>query len=752
MLNWLKKVTGKHEKRKPEAAEQVRQWMKDGFAHFQAGNRAAARELFERILRDQPDHADALYLKGVIESGEGRNSNAAELLSRAIASDGSVASYHFTLANVLRSLGKEEEALSSFLQAVALDPEDAQSRNDLGCALHRSGKSEEALEHLRYAVSLAPNLAQTHYNLGVVLQSMGRNDEAARSYSDAWSLDPGDAQAGNNLGVMLHAQGKLSDAIACFRRTLDLQPEYAQAWCNLGVALQAYRLVDEAESCLRRAISLNPQDFSAHSNLALALREQGRLDASVASSERALAIRDSIGERVRLATLLPVVARSADEISVWRKHFDAGISKLLARGGALDDPLREVGACNFNLAYQPECNRELQEKAARLYSALCPALLFTAPHCLHRRQPADGRIKVGFISKFMHNHSIGRTTRGLLANVARDRFHVTALFVPPWVDDFISGFIRDSADDYLVLPDTLKAARDKIAGLELDILFYQDVGMDAYTYFLAFSRLAPVQCVSFGHPDTTGIPNMDYWVSSENFESEGSSAHYSEQLFLLRNIGTLAYYYRPTLVQPEKNRRNFGLPQDMHIYLCPQTLFKVHPDFDVILADILRADTLGEIVLIEARTPAWGDILRERFKKTIPDVSNRIRFLPGMNQEDFLALIAVCDVMLDTIYFNGMNTSLEAFAVGTPVVTMPTLLQRGRHTYGMYKHMGMGECTAWTPEQYVSIALRLGTDINFRGEVKAKILLRNAALYEDMEVVREFERFFVEVHNHSEIL
>jgi len=749
MLNWLKKVTGGQEKRKPWVAAQVRQWMMDGFVHFQAGNREAARELFEKILHEQPDHADALYLTGVIASGEGRNGEAAALIFRAIASDGRVASYHFTLANVLRALGKEEEALSSFMQAVALDPEDAESRNDLGCALHRSGKPEEALEHLRYALRLAPTNAKTHYNMGVALQSLGRDDEAARSYSDALSLDPGDAQAGNNLGVILHAQGKLGDAITCFRRTLDRWPEYAQAWSNLGVALQAHHQVDEAESCLRHAISLSPQDFSVHSNLALALREQGRLDAAKASSERALAIRDSVSERVRLATLLPVVARSADEISAWRRHFDASVSELLTRGGELDDPLREVGACNFNLAYQPECDRELQEKAARLYSALCPALLFTAPHCLRRHRPVDGRIKVGFISKFMHNHSIGRTTRGLLANVARDRFHVTALFVPPWVDDFISGFIRDSADDYLVLPDTLKAARDKIAKLELDILFYQDIGMDAYTYFLAFSRLAPVQCVSFGHPDTTGIPNMDYWVSSENFEPDGAPAHYSEQLFLLRNIGTLAYYYRPALVQPGKTQRNFGLPQDLHLYLCPQSLFKVHPDFDSILAGILRGDALGEVVLIEARTPAWGEILRERFKKSIPDVSSRIRFLPGMSQENFLALIAVCDVMLDTIYFNGMNTSLEAFAVGTPVVTMPTSLQRGRHTYGMYKRMNMDECIAWTQEQYVNISLSLGTDRNFRDEVKAKILSRSTVLYEDMEVVREFERFFAESHDRA---
>lgn len=758
MLNWLKKVVRRQKTKKPHqsqelqklsAPDQVRQWMKDGFSHFQAGNLEAALELFDKILCEQNEHADALYLSGAIVSRQGRHHDAVVLISRAIASDGSVASFHLTLGNVLTMLQREGEALASYRQAVALDPDDPESRNTLGCALHNSGQSSEALEHILYALRLAPVNAELHYNCGVFLKSLGRADEAARRYREALSLNPKHATAGNNLGGILHAQGRLEEAVACFRRILEFRPEDAQVWSNLGVSLQALRQVDEAELCLLHAISLNQQDFHAHSNLALILREKGRLEASMASSERALAIRDNLGERIRLATLLPVVAQSADEISAWRRHFDAGVSELLVLGGVLDDPLREVGVCNFNLAYQPECNKGLQEKAARLYSAVFPTLLYTAPHCHRPSQSSGGRIKVGFISKFMYDHSIGKTTRGLLANVARDRFHVSALFVPPFVEDSMSNSIRASADDFVMLPNALEAAREKIAALKLDILFYQDIGMDAYTYFLAFSRLAPVQCVSFGHPDTTGIPNMDYWVSSENFEPEGVAAHYSEKLFLLRNIGSLAYYYRPTLRQPGKVRSDFGLPDDSHLYLCPQSLFKLHPDFDAILAGILRGDPQGDVLLIEARTSAWGELLRQRFQKTIPDVAGRIRFLSGMSQEDFLTLIALCDVMLDTPYFNGMNTSLEAFAVGTPVVTMPTSLQRGRHTFGMYKHMGINNCIARTPEEYVNVSLKLGNDSDFRNTVKAKILSRSSVLYEDMEVVREFERFFIEAHGRA---
>ena len=51
-----------------------------------------------------------------------------------------------------------------------------------------------------------------------------------------------------------------------------------------------------------------------------------------------------------------------------------------------------------------------------------------------------------------------------------------------------------------------------IAGLKLHVLLYADICMEPFTYFLAYSRLAPVQAVTHGHPSTTGLPELDYFV------------------------------------------------------------------------------------------------------------------------------------------------------------------------------------------------------------------------------------------------
>jgi predicted O-linked N-acetylglucosamine transferase (SPINDLY family) len=250
--------------------------------------------------------------------------------------------------------------------------------------------------------------------------------------------------------------------------------------------------------------------------------------------------------------------------------------------------------------------------------------------------------------------------------------------------------------------------------------------------------------MSSGHPDTSGIPTMDFFLSGDLFETPGSEAHYSERLFLLRDVGNFAYYYRPERAEPRKTRSDFGLSADHHVYLCPQNLFKLHPDMDELIAEILRRDARGRLVMIEGRIERWSELLRRRWSVTIPDVADRIVFVPRLDSQDFVELIAASDVMLDTRHFNGYNTSLEAFAVGTPVVTWPGEFQRGRHTYGMYRKMGLTEFVSDDAREYVDLAVRLGTDAAYRAAFSKEILARGAVLFEDNGVVREFERFFEE--------
>jgi len=131
-----------------------------------------------------------------------------------------------------------------------------------------------------------------------------------------------------------------------------------------------------------------------------------------------------------------------------------------------------------------------------------------------------------------------------------------------------------------------------------------------------------------------------------------------------------------------------------------------------------------------------------RFQSTIPDVCDRIQFLPRQSPLDFINLIAISDVMLDTIYFCGQNTTHEGLAAGTPVVTLPGELQRSRHTMCFLKKIGLESCIAKNSADYINIAVGLATNPEL--QQKARLMIKEHAhrIWNEQEVILEHERFF----------
>jgi predicted O-linked N-acetylglucosamine transferase (SPINDLY family) len=263
------------------------------------------------------------------------------------------------------------------------------------------------------------------------------------------------------------------------------------------------------------------------------------------------------------------------------------------------------------------------------------------------------------------------------------------------------------------------------------------------TYYLAHARLAPVQLVSFGHPDTTGIDTLDYFVSSSLIEPDNADNQYSERLI---RFNRLPCYYQPLIVPGQiPSRISMGLPEQTNLYGCPQSLFKFHPDFDAILLQIVENDPKGQIILIEGTHSGWTDLLKARWVKSCPALKDRAIFLPRMSLERFMALLAHIDVLLDPIHFGSGNTMYESMAYGTPTVTWPGHFMRGRLVAGAYGQMGIQDApVASQLSDYASIAVELGKNPDRRMSLKEQILNSvGGSLYADDQAVREFEEFFI---------
>jgi predicted O-linked N-acetylglucosamine transferase (SPINDLY family) len=174
-------------------------------------------------------------------------------------------------------------------------------------------------------------------------------------------------------------------------------------------------------------------------------------------------------------------------------------------------------------------------------------------------------------------------------------------------------------------------------------------------------------------------------------------------------------------------------------------LFKLHPDFDKVLCEILRRDPDGRIVLISAPHRHWVELLNRRFAASLNGHSDRVIYVPRMSQLDFRAMLAVCDVMLDPIHVGGGMTSLDAFVAGIPIATLPGQFMRGRFTAAWCRLLEINECVVCDAESYVNLALRLANDNVFAREIRRRIVRNCDRLFDDSLTLREFEDFFAKV-------
>jgi predicted O-linked N-acetylglucosamine transferase (SPINDLY family) len=343
---------------------------------------------------------------------------------------------------------------------------------------------------------------------------------------------------------------------------------------------------------------------------------------------------------------------------------------------------------------------------------------------------------VGFLSSFFRLHSIGKLFGRLISGLDRTEFHVT-LFSVGQHDDDLGRELAQSADRYIVLTPQLASARRAIVQNSVDVLVFTDIGMDSTTYSLAFSRLAPVQCTTWGHPDTTGLATIDYFISGDEFETPEADEHYTERLIRLPGL-TFSFDQEP-LPQERLGRQFFGLESGSRVYVCPQSIVKFHPAFDAAIAGVLRRDPGGRVVLLEPLYPQLVDRLMTRFRRTMRDVSDRIQFVRRLEHHEFMNLLLASDVLLDPFPFGGGVSSLEALAMGLPLVTLPTEFLRGRFTQAFCRRMGLNQCIVQNVPQYIDTAVRLATDHDLRAAVRRTIRDNQARLFADDSAIRAWE-------------
>ncbi len=714
-------------------------WRVMGWIDLRAGRHDPALRALREAVRLAPDHADGHRMLAAALDELGRAAEAEAVCGQALSRHPDVAELHSMRANALADLGRPAAAEASYRAALRLKPALASAHGNLGIVLNAMGRAAEAVACHREAIRLRPDNAVTHSNLATALRALGRLEEAEGACRAALALRPDLAAAHVNLATVLRERGRPEEAEASCRAAIRLEPGLAAAPRALGSLLRERGRLEEAVASYRAAIAASPGLAAAHAGLGTTLAELGHTRDAASCLDEAIRLDPaSVETRHRRASLMPVVAPSRAAIEDWRAAFLAGLDELAGPDAPICDATRKLGATTFYLAYHDACDVEPARRRSRLVRAQCPAASFVAPHVAGWRRIPGRRLKVGICSGLLVAHTIGKLYQGLVRGLDRSAFEVVVIHAAETRHDAFAARLDAHADRVLRLPPTLSAQQQAIAGERLDILFYPDIGMSAETYYLAHARLAPVQATSWGHPDTSGIDTIDYFLSSSLIEPDGADDHYAERLI---RFDRLPSFYLPLRAPAESpDRAALGLPSRGALYGCPQSLFKFHPDFDAVLAGIATADPAGHIVILEGLQPEWTRLLRARWARSAPVLNDRVLVLPRRPMDGFMQLLAHFDVLLDPVHFGSGNTMYEALVHGTPIVTWPGAFMRGRIVAGGYAQMGIADAPVVRDQaDFAPCAVALAHDAARGRDLRARIAAAAAStLFADRRALGAF--------------
>jgi predicted O-linked N-acetylglucosamine transferase (SPINDLY family) len=679
----------------------------------QAGRLPEAAARCEQVLATAPDNVEALHLLGLVALQSGRPEDALRRFRTAVKIDAGFAPAHNHAGVALCALGRLDEGIASYRRAVGCAPNDPNGHHNLGVALLRSREHREAVAVLERALELAPGNVEALNTLGNALRDLGELDKAAERYHKAAELAPGRPRTWNNLGVLYHRMGAHERAIGYYGKALALAPDYAEAHNNLGAVHLDQERAKEASACFRRALEANPDFAEAHINLGDLSSRLGRPADSVDCYRRVVA--GALGSPGNVASALDGLVWTLRRLCRWDDL--AGLTRDLV---ALAEDAERIEAAaklspfrSLSLPLSPGAQRRIAERHARDIRRGRPVARAERPNA------ADQPLRIGYMSADFRDHPVGHLIAGLFARHDRHAVEAYAYAIGPRDESVWRKRIMSGADRFRDLRDV---ASDEVAGriaadgidILVDLMGYTE---HARPEVLAL-RPAPVQIDWLGYPGTMGAPFVDYLMADPVIIPDEATADYSEAVIQLPHCYQVNDRDQEIAADPP-SRADCGLADAGFVFCCFNNAYKIEPTLFDVWMRLLAAVPGSVLWLFKGDGEVEPNLRREAEARGVEGA--RLVFAERLTKPLHLARHVHADLFLDTFPYNAHTTASDALWCGLPVVTRAGQTFPSRVAASLVTAIGVPELITPDIEGYEALALKLATDPEALGAVRAKL-------------------------------
>ena len=727
--------------------------------------RDEAKAALRRAVELKPDYARALLHLGELEAEDHEMEAAEEHLLRgaSLTPPGAITEFHIgTLHHYKREY---EKAVACFERSVALDPTPPEVWNNLGNAnleLNRLVEAERAFEK---AIELAPDFAQAYNNLGKLLRGRGDSKGAEARYRKALELKPDFAVACSNLGALLVERGEYESATSYFEKALAIQPTHA-LFNGIGILHQMQNDNEKSIAAFEKALELEPNNPEILNNLAISYQNLGRNVDAARTYDRVFDANPNQAEAyLNLGNMLLSLSKHDEAVTVYRKALqirpdNRAIYPYLAHALMHQCSWSNIGSIIERLIANTEC-----ELANDLPMSATPFGLLSLPttvdlrHRLSERvagkivanvaptravtpmtyAPRGPKLKIGYLSPDLRNHSVALLFNGIVKNHDRSRFELHGYMTGTMDRDHMTEFFRSEFDAFNDFKDaTLVDAARKINADGINVL----VDLAGHTrgswLHLCAMKPAPVSASAIGYASSLGSGLVDYLITDETLWPEPEQKYCSEKLCYLPHTSMPGS--RREVANHPFTRAEMGLPETGVVFANFNGHYKFDPETFAVWMRILKRVPGSVLWIMKGSTTSRENLKREAETRGVP--AERLVFADNLMGPYHMARLGLADIALDSYYHVGGATTMDALYAGVPVLVTAGTNVSNRTGRNLLEVCDMPELIAPTLREYEQIAVDLALNPDRLAALRAKLAdkVRTTPLFDIELFTRNFER------------
>ena len=531
-----------------------------------------------------------------------------------------------------------------------------------------------------------------------------------------------------NESVILVFKRKTTEAKALLIPLIEKDPFNQIIYDNLIRIFTSTKESSKSEAVMKQYLAKFPEHFPYLWHLIGLYAGQGRNDEikNLIKQMKKNGVKD-VGLREVMG--MSSFFQSDKEIEKFREFAESQLDLAIHKQVEIKRPDLSYRATPFYYAYHQQNNRKLFEKISQIFK---PGLIQTPAL---KPRPKRQRPKIGIISQHFYKQSVMDFYFHTILNLPKE-FHLTIINIDPVFIDDVTKKIYKRADKVLQPSVSQSELIPLINSASFDAIIYPEIGMSPCIYFLAMQRLSPIQMVLIGHPETTGMKTIDYYVSWKNFHNRNANSQFTETLIQLKKF-PICYDYPQGIDHIKISAKRLKLPENKILFTIPLLLFKIQPVFDQVIVRIIKSSKNHSIVMVCYNMLELK--IKERLKKQLTAKElERVVFKLPFKRREYYALMKKSDVILETFPFGGGNTVLHAMAAGTPIVCLRSDQLKGSFGTGFYEWLDETEFIASTIDEYINLAIKTASNPAIKIKFNEIIQSKKSKIFGNMSGVKEF--------------